>query len=206
VPVTFDLFGTLVTAHRPTEPWAAVANELAARDVAIPSDWEAAYRSSHHDDEPLRERSLVAHTRAALASRGVETATAVVHEALLEAFDGPIERREGAVPALEAAAEGGPVGILSNCSLPGLVKATLERASLPIEFDAVTTSVGCGWRKPHDRAFEAAAEALGVPIEDLVHVGDDPRADGGGRTAGVHVVLTGETPLQEFSAWMEDRT
>lgn len=203
--VTFDLYGTLVTASRPDEPWAAVASALSARDVTISSDWEAAYRSSHHDDGPLCERSLVSHTRAALASRGVETAEAVVHEALLEAFDGPIELRDGAVTALEAAAEYGSVGLLSNCSLPGLVDATIERASFPIAFDAVTTSVGCGWRKPHDRAFEAAAEALGVDTQGLVHVGDDPRTDGGGRTAGVSVVITEETPLQDLPAWLEAR-
>lgn len=203
--MTFDLYGTLVTASRPDEPWAAVASALSARDVTIPSGWEGAYRSSHHDDEPLRERSLVSHTCDALASRGVEASEAVVHEALLEAFHGPVDIRDGAVTALEAAAEYGSVGILSNCSLPGLVEATLNRASFPVAFDAVTTSVGCGWRKPHDRAFEAAAEALGVPTQELVHVGDDPRADGGGRTAGVSVVLTEKTPLQDFPAWLEAR-
>lgn len=203
--VTFDLYGTLVTASRRSEPWDAVAHELSARDVPVPSDWEAAYRSSHHDDEPLRERSLVTHTRAALASRGIEASEADVAAALLEAFDGSIEVRDGAVDALEAASEYGPVGILSNCSLPGLVDATLERASFPIAFDAVTTSVGCGWRKPHDRAFEAAAEALGTDTGGLVHVGDDRRADGGGRTAGVTVRIIEDTPLQELPAWLEAR-
>lgn len=203
--MTFDLYGTLVAASRPSEPWDVVARELSARGVTVPPDWEAAYRSSHHDDDPLRERSLVTHTRAALASRGIEAPEADVAPALLEAFDGPIEVRDGAVAAIEAANEYGPVGTLSNCSLPGLVEATLERASFPIAFDAVTTSVGCGWRKPHDRAFEAAAEALGADTRELVHVGDDPRADGGGRTAGVTVLIIDETPLRELPAWLEAR-
>lgn len=205
MPVTFDLYGTLVTAARPSEPWDAVATELSERGVTVPSDWETAYRSSHYDDEPLRERSLVSHTQAALSSRGVEVSESDLEAALLEAFDGPVEIRDGAVSALEAAAEIGPVGILSNCSLPGLVDATLERTSFPIRFDAVMTSVECGWRKPHDRAFEAAATALGVETHALVHVGDDPRTDGGGRTAGVTVHLIEETPLEELPAWLEAR-
>jgi FMN phosphatase YigB (HAD superfamily) len=67
------------------------------------------------------------------------------------------------------------------------------------------TSVDCGWRKPHDRAFAAAAAALDAPADDLLHVGDDPRADGGGATAGVTVLLTTELPLVEVPARLEDR-
>lgn len=196
--VTFDLYDTLVTAARPDEPWTAVADALDERGVTIPDDWEEAYRSSHHDDAPLAERSLVEHTRAALASHGVDSTESTVHEALLGAFDGPVDVRPGATAALERAADAGPVGILSNCSLPGLVESSLERVAFPVDFDAIVTSVDCGWRKPHDRAFTAAAAAIGVTVGDLVHVGDDPRTDGGGRTAGVTVVLIDETPLAEL--------
>ena len=203
--VSFDLYDTLVVADRPAEPWSAVAAELANRDVAVPEDWEAAYRSAHADIPPLAEQSLVAHTRAALASRGVTAEAAVVQDSLLEAFDGAVELVAGAPAALRAAADAGPICILSNCSLPGLVEATLDRADLPVEPDAIVTSVSCGWRKPHDRAFTAAADALDVDPADLVHVGDDPRTDGGGRTAGVTVVLTEEVPLTAFPAWLEDR-
>jgi FMN phosphatase YigB (HAD superfamily) len=193
VAVSFDLFGTLVAQDRPTEPWDAVATELRAREVSVPGDWEAAYRTSHTDLDPGREQSLVAHVRAALASRGVDAGRDVVRDALLAAFDAPVETRPGASEALAAAREHGPVGLLSNCSLPGLAGRALAQTELTVE--TVVTSVGCGWRKPHDRAFEAAAEELGVAVSALVHVGDDPRADGGGRTAGVTVVLTDDVPL-----------
>ncbi|MEF8978831.1 MAG: HAD family hydrolase [Haloarculaceae archaeon] len=201
--VSFDLFDTLVTADRPDEPWAAVADALDARGVTVPRDWEEAYRSSHHPVDRGAELSLVAHTRAALDSRGVDADSETVQEATLAAFDGPVEVRMGAEGALRAAADAGPVGVLSNCSLPGLVERTIARATLPVSFDAVVTSVGCGWRKPHDRAFEAAADRLGVTPSGLVHVGDDPRADGGGRTAGVTVVLTDEVPLSDVPDWLE---
>jgi FMN phosphatase YigB (HAD superfamily) len=203
VAVSFDLFDTLVSATRPDEPWVAAAGALADRGVTVPADWEAAYRSSHRQVDRGAELSLVTHTLAALESRGVDADRGTVREALLAAFDGPVSVRDGAVDAVCAAAATGPVCVLSNCSLPGLVARTLSRAALPVSFDAVVTSVDCGWRKPHDRAFEAAADRLGVAVAELVHVGDDPRADGGGRTAGATVVLTGEVPLPEVPAWLE---
>jgi FMN phosphatase YigB (HAD superfamily) len=205
VAVSFDLFGTLVAADRPGEPWVAVADALGERGVAVPEAWEEAYRSSHVPVERGAELSLVDHVEAALASRGVDADRGTVEEALLAAFDGPVTVREGAAEALRAARTAGPVGVLSNCSLPGLADRALERAALPVGFDAVVTSVSCGWRKPYDRAFEAVAGTLGVPAGELVHVGDDPRADGGGRTAGVTVVLTGDVPLSSFPDWLEGR-
>lgn len=200
--ISFDCFGTLVDTDRPDEPWAAVADRLAERDVTVPEDWEDAYRSTHVSVDRGAELSLVEHTLAALDSRGVDTDTETVHDALLAAFDGPVDVRPGAVEALNAAATAGSVGILSNCSLPGLVARALEQADLPT-VDTVVTSVGCGWRKPHDRAFMTIADRLGVPVGELAHVGDDPRTDGGGRTTGATVVLTETVPLAEFPSWLE---
>jgi FMN phosphatase YigB (HAD superfamily) len=195
VAVSFDLYGTLVTADRPDEPWTAVAAELDARGVSVPDDWESAYRSGHVEAEPLQEVSLVDHTVAALRSRGVHANRRDVRASLLDAFDGPVATADGALDALAAASAAGPVGILSNCSLPGLVAATLDRVDLGVQFDAVVTSVSCGWRKPHDRAFETVASALGTICDALIHVGDDPRTDGGGRTTGATVLLTTTVPL-----------
>lgn len=201
--VSFDCFGTLVTADRPAEPWTAVARELGHRDVPIPDDWEAAYRTSHIDVPPLAEVSLVDHVEAALSSYGIEPERETITDALLAAFDGPVTVRDGADEAVHAAARCGPVGICSNCSLPGLVDRTVERAGLSEAFDAVVTSVSCGWRKPHDRAFESFAEAVDAAPADLLHVGDDPRTDGGARTSGVTVVLIDDVPLPEFPEWLE---
>jgi len=61
-----------------------------------------------------------------------------------------------------------------------LVRSELDRAS----FDAIVTSVGCGWRKPHPKAFETVAGELGVEPETLIHVGDDPATDGGVEDVG----------------------
>jgi len=196
VVVSFDLFGTLVEADRPGEPWDAVADGLDEFGVGVPDDWAAAYRSAHREYERGREAPLDEHVRLALESRGVEVTAATAREAVLTAFDGPVSRRDGAREALAAAADRGPVAVCSNCSVPGLVERTLERTDLAGDpLDAVVASVDVGWRKPHPRIFEETADALEAPLSSLVHVGDDARTDGGAERAGARSVLLADTSL-----------
>jgi len=203
VTTSFDLFGTLVDAERPADPAAAVADALADRGVRVPADWTAAYREPHADADPGAERPLPAHVADALASRGVDAERPTVREATVDAFDEPVQRRDDALAAVEAAREHGPVAVLSNCSVPGLVERALDRAGLDGEFDAAVTSVGCGWRKPDERAFRAVADRLDADPADLVHVGDDPDADGGVEAVGGRAVLLTETDLAGVPRWLE---
>jgi FMN phosphatase YigB (HAD superfamily) len=202
VAVTFDLFGTLVTVDGPDDPAAAVAAELRERGVAVPEDWADAYREPHMDVPSGAEVPLPAHVAAALASRGVERpADNAVRRAVVAAFDPDVRTRPGAPAAVEAAADHGPVGLLSNCSVPDLVGRTLVRADLDRDrFDAVVTSAGCGWRKPAARAFETVAGRLAVPLADVVHIGDDPATDGGADDAGATALLLDDTPLADLPA------
>lgn len=205
VVVSFDLFGTLVVADRPDEPWDAVADSLTERGVGVPDDWETAYRSAHREYDRGREAPLDEHVRLALTSRGVEVTAATAREAVLAAFDGPVTRRDGARDALVAAADRGSVAVCSNCSVPGLVERTLARTALAGEtLDAVVTSVDAGWRKPHPRIFEATADALDAPLSALVHVGDDARTDGGADRAGARSVLLADTPLSTVTALLRE--
>lgn len=197
---SFDLFGTLVDAERPEDPANAVADALERRGVAVPDDWQTAYRQPHADVEPGAEHPLPVHVAGALESRGVDADPEVTEAATLAAFDRPVTRREGALEAIDAAAQCGPVGVLSNCSVPGLVARALARAGLEGRFDAVVASVDCGWRKPDERAFRAVADALGVAPESLVHVGDDPETDSGAEALGGRALLLTETPLSEIPA------
>ena len=197
--VSFDLFGTLVTVDVPEDPAAAVARELAVRGVAVPDDFAMAYRERHVDAPDGAEVPLPAHVGAVLASRGVHPSDNAARRAVVAAFDPDVERRDGALEAIAAAGHRGPVGLLSNCSVPELVSRTLTRAGLRGEFDAVVTSVGCGWRKPDPRAFEAIAGRLGVPVDALVHVGDDPATDGGVADAGGRFVDVREVPLASIA-------
>ena len=182
VAVSFDLFGTLVTVDRPADPAAAVATELAARDVAVPADWERAYGEKHIDAPAGAEVPLPAH---------------------VAAFDPTVQRREGALAAIEAARDYGPVGLLSNTSVPELARRTLLRADLRDAFDAVVTSVGCGWRKPDARAFEALERRLDAGI--AVHAGDDPETDGGVTAVGGTFLDVATVPLAELPDWLAER-
>lgn len=198
--VSFDCFGTLVTVDRPDEPWEAVADACRARGVRVPDDWADAYRTSHREYAPGEEAPLDEHVALALASRGVDVTREAARAVVLDAFDGEVAVRPGGAAALAAARDRGPVAACSNCSVPGLVRRTLERAGLSV--DIVVASADCGWRKPHSRTFEAAADALGVPLEDLIHVGDDPRTDGGAERAGATTVLLDDVPLEAFPDWL----
>ncbi|GGL65678.1 HAD family hydrolase [Halocalculus aciditolerans] len=201
---SFDLFGTLVDAARPANPAAAVADELAARGVRVPDAWNEAYREPHVPLEPGREISLFDHVLAALDSRGVAASRDRVAAAVTAAFDGDIDTRAGALDAVEAAAARGPVGVLSNCSVPGLATRALDASALDSDrFDAVVVSVDCGWRKPDPRAFAAVADALGGSVADLVHVGDDPATDGGVTAAGGTFLSLDDTPLRRVPERVE---
>ena len=203
VAVSFDLFGTLVDAETPDDPAAAVARELADRGVSVPSDFGDAYCEVHIDAPAGAEVPLPAHVAAALSSRGVDVPNNAARRAVVAAFDPTVSRRESALSAIDAAADRGPVGLCSNCSVPELVGRTLVRADLRDVFDAVVSSVGCGWRKPDPRAFETVAGRLGVGTESLVHVGDDPEADGGIEAAGGRFLDVGEVGLPGIESRLE---
>ncbi|MEF8881750.1 MAG: HAD family hydrolase [Halapricum sp.] len=201
--VSFDLFGTLVAVDRPADPAAAVADALDARGIDVPEEWESIYAEPHQEIEPGREYSLVEHVSAVLRDRtDSDFSTAEVHAAVLHAFDSAVRTREGAVNATDAAAASGPIGICSNCAVPGLVERTLSRSALdPDRFEAVVTSVDCGWRKPHPKSFEAIADAIGTTSPEMVHIGDDPDTDGG---ASNPVLLSDRSLADLAGTWRRD--
>lgn len=206
VAVSFDLFDTLVSVPRPEDTPGAIARELRFRDVSVPLDWAVAGREAAADIDATRgeEVSITTYVRLALDRRDVQYEARVIDDAVLAAFDRAVETRPGAVEALDAAAARGPVGVLSNCSIPGLVERTLDQSALALDaFDAVVSSVDVGWRKPHERAFRAVADALDVSLADLLHVGDDPHDDGGADAAGATTLLLTEVPLADVPAYLE---
>lgn len=208
--VSFDLFGTLVTVEKPEDPAEAIATELESRGVSIPSDWSAAYTESHTDIPAGREHSLPKHVSAALASRSEtccpdDLRTEAVH-AVMAAFDTDVRTRPGAIQAVERLATHVPVGVLSNCAVPTFAERVLNRAAIDeTVFDAVVTSIGCGWRKPHPNAFETVANELDIDVDELLHVGDTPETDGRADTAGATSCLVSNVALTELTACLEAR-
>jgi FMN phosphatase YigB (HAD superfamily) len=188
---------------RDWDPAAAVADELEARGVEVPEDWAAAYAEPHLDPPPLAGVPLPAHVGATLRSRGVEWSGNAVRRAVVAAFDPEVEVRTGAVAAVEAAAERGPVGVLTNCVVPELAGRTLLRAGLRDWVDGTVTAAGCGWRKPHDGAFRAVAKRLDVEPAELVHVGGTD-ADAGVTRVDGRFLDTRETPLAAVARTLAD--
>lgn len=176
--VSFGLFGTLVTVEYDPPPAEAIADELRDRGVDIPDDWADAYRETHIDAPEGAEVPHPAHVSAALASRDVAAPNNAARRAVVSAFDPEVETLPGAAEAIARADTRSSVGLLANCSVPELVPRVLIRAEISRDaFDAVVTSVGCGWRKPHPQAFARVADALGSSLENLVHVEESEMAE-----------------------------
>ncbi|WP_158057899.1 HAD family hydrolase [Halorussus halophilus] len=198
--VAFALFDTLVEAKFPKHPAEAIAAELENRDVAVPDDWQDAYHETHIDPPEGAEVPLPAHVSRALASRGVTAPGNAPRRAVVSAFDPEVETREGAVEAVEAASERGPVAVLSNCRVPELARRALIRSEVDRDaFDAVVTSAACGWRVPHPKAFENCAEQLGVAPDELRYANCD-----GERPEAIADAFTDDS-LAEVPAWLAAR-
>jgi FMN phosphatase YigB (HAD superfamily) len=208
VALSFDLFGTLAEVDRSDEPWDAVADSLAEYDIRVPDTWEDAYRQPHCDYDRGREIPLDEHVRLALTQCGIEISEMTARNAVVDAFEGQATRRPGAGEVLAAAISDGPVAICSNCSVPGLAERVLSDIDLSPTASpgpaVVITSVGCGWRKPHPNIFEATADALGVTLSDLIHVGDDPRTDGGASRVGARSILLDECSLEALTVRLRE--
>jgi FMN phosphatase YigB (HAD superfamily) len=203
VAVSFDLFGTLIVVDRPEDPASAVAAALRERDVVVPNDWAETYGEAHLDASDGVEVPLSNHVAAALASRGIEASDDAVRRAVAAAFDPDdfdVRVRDGVPGAIDRARETGPVGLCSNSAVSGLVARTLARVGLRDSFDAIVTSVDCGWRKPDPRIFETLGVALDVDPASIVHVGDQPRTDGGIEAVGGRFCDVTDVPLSAIAA------
>jgi putative hydrolase of the HAD superfamily len=75
------------------------------------------------------------------------------------------------------------LAVVSNTHSSVMVPSLLREAGIAALFDAVVLSVDVGWRKPHPRMYSAALEALAVPAEEAIFVGDSFRADFAGPSA-----------------------
>jgi transcription antitermination factor NusB len=124
-------------------------------------------------------------------------------EAAAEAWASSTWRIDLAVMDLVAAVrEVVPVVLLSNASTRLLFD--LETSDILDEFDAAISSADIRAAKPDARAFHAAAEAAGVPIDRCLLVDDTPANVEGARAAGMRGELfTGVEALRALCAELE---
>lgn len=79
--------------------------------------------------------------------------------------------------------------------------ADVARVGLSKLFCFAISASEFGEAKPHPSTFQAAAEAAGVDIAHMVHVGDDPHSDvGGARALGLRTVWVNRAG----AAWPSD--
>ncbi len=203
VAISFDLFGTLVSVRRETAPAAAIRRYFLDAGVAVPERFEQEYYEPQVECPPDRSLSTTEHVRAAVAACDVAVSTALCRRAVQDTFTAEPTVLQETTTALQLAADRGPVGLCSNCSVAGLVEEILSEAQLAAAFDAIVTSVGCGWRKPAPEIFETMAARLGVDPASITHVGDNPATDGGIETVGGTFLNCQEQSLLAFTR--EDR-
>ncbi len=83
------------------------------------------------------------------------------------------------------------LGILSNTGMEDgpSVRPILEKLGIWQLMDAAVFSSETGTAKPNPEIFWDLAEALGLEPYEILHVGDNPTADGGAVKAGLHFAL-----------------
>lgn len=192
--VSFDAMGTLVYLDEPAgrltralaDRGHAVSGAAAASALRAEIDYFRAHmhRGVDASSRDALERDCVGVLAAALPIPIGEPAAA---EALREAL--AYECLPGASDAIaRAAAAGLRIAIGSNWDVS--LHGVLARLGLDATVDTVVTSAEAGVSKPDRAFFDEVARRLGVRVDELAHIGDDPVLDfDGAVAAGAGAVL-----------------
>jgi len=113
----------------------------------------------------------------------------------------PVIRPEASAAIAQARAAGCRLAILSN-ELDLFYGADFRaRLALLNDFEAIVDATYTGILKPDPRAYQAVAEALGLPLDACVFVDDQPRNIAGARRAGMQAIeLDVRDPAAGFAA------
>lgn len=186
--VTFDVGGTLI------QPWPSVGHvyaEVAAKSGGpdIPPEvlnrnfaaaWKA--RQDFHHTEAAWAR-LVDKTFAGLTD---DPPSRSFFPALYRRFAEPDAWRvcDDVLPTLdELASKGIPLAVVSNWD--ERLRSLLQQLHLESYFETIAVSCEVAFTKPSPVIFEHVAQKLGIPAENILHVGDSPAEDfEGARSAG----------------------
>ena len=144
----------------------------AKRDVLV-----AEFPHRVHDLSFMRQEAI---RRALLAGGDDPALTATAYEVFFDARH-KVELFEDALPALEYLAARYPLISISNGN------ADIQRIGLSRYFKGAISAGEFGIAKPDPRIFKAAAAAAGVPLAQVLHVGDDSALDAvGALQSGMH--------------------
>ena len=203
--VIFDFFGSLVTytAGIIGNPCTRALAELETHDVALDAaefqrrfdgcfaELEADAQVSH------KEYSMHTPARLLFAQLGIVPSAAVL-DRFIAAYLADWNSGVKPLPRLKAWMNSLPTGksVLTNTHQPGLVPDHLERLGIAHHVQRVTSSVEHGQRKPDPRIYRDHLEGLGLAIEQVVFVGDNPECDfHGPRSIGMEAYLVAAAPV-----------
>jgi putative hydrolase of the HAD superfamily len=111
--------------------------------------------------------------------------TGIHMEMLREAVSVPVHHEA----ILAALAVDHRLGLCSNFSHGETARAILEQAGFDHHLSSIVVSDEIGIRKPRPEIFAAVVESLDLEPREILHVGDDLRADvGGAASAGMRTV------------------
>ncbi len=212
--ITFDLWDTIVTDDS-DEPkrqaqklrskrderrhlvWQALRRhgELPFTQVELAYDVvDAAFRKvwhEHHITWPIGERLDVLLAGLSRTLPSDERAQLVTEHERMELTIRP-DLIEGVAQGLAELKRHYKLAIVSDAIVtPGrLLRELLASYDLARYFDGFFFSDEVGRSKPDRRMFDAASAALGVPLSEMVHIGDREHNDvGGPKAAGMRAVL-----------------
>jgi FMN phosphatase YigB (HAD superfamily) len=193
--VLFD-FGFTLFAHAPL----SVTLADGARRLGVElSDERAAALAEHIDGEAMAPAEL-AHPRdldSAVWAERWRVLYSIADEivdglgtAVFSSMHDPLEWipfRRSASTLRSLRADGVPVGIVSNTGWD--VRTVFSAHSMTASVTSFTLSYEVGLVKPSPQIFTLACASLGLPVDEVLMVGDDPRSDGGAVAAGIRTLL-----------------
>jgi putative hydrolase of the HAD superfamily len=197
--VLFDLDGTLCERTQDTNALYRRAFDRAGVPPFGEPDglWAALRGPPDHDD---REGYLGAGFARLAAQHGRSDADPL---ALAAAFtdlvdDNQVRLREGALDAIEWAADRGTVGLLTN-GPERRQRVKLDALGIADRFDALVYADDLPRRKPHAEPFDRALAALRVDADRALYVGDSLAYDvAGAHNAGLAAAWLGDGDTEGY--------
>lgn len=203
--VLFDFHSTLVDQGDPhawlDAAWRHAGRSGTAREILgeakydalaqwVNRAWEHALEIDPHSERdlsPQRHREVCMTLLSRLPDVDEELARAF-YEVMFELW----VPYDDSVPTLKALKRKGiRIALVSNIGID--IRVVLERAGMMDLLDAIILSFEAGAVKPQAPIFERALEALGVPPENALMVGDNYTDDAGAAAIGIRTLLLPRT-------------
>lgn len=194
--VLIDLHGTLIdqgTGQMWVEAALAALAEPRTVDPELPGFLDHIWENAREFD-PSSSRDLNADAHHLVFHKLIasfdldESFIEALYTTMLDAW----QPYSDAVPMLQALkAEGVLVYVLSNIGIP--IDHVLERAGISELIDGRVLSYEVGAVKPDAEIFQASIDAMGLPAESVLMVGDSPKDDVGAGFLGMRTLILPRT-------------